>query len=256
MLNNFRTVFFLSSQIIPIHRRPRIIEIDNRLKNSEPIILVSTQVVEAGVDLDFNIAVRDIGPIDSIIQTAGRCNRNGIRKDTESPFFIYRVINKENSSEIAKSVYDRGAIEISKDLLIKSQSIEDLLNSYYHEISMRRSGQKSVEIKENIKELNYESIEDNFNLIEQEFKEPVFIEYNDEATNIWNEFLNIFNNPNQNLNSRSQVLRIRHLMEQYMISVSKDDINRFGLEENFGIYKVDKENINEVYNIITGFNIS
>ena len=255
-INNFRTVFFLSSQVIPIHRRPRITEIYNRLQNSEPIILVSTQVVEAGVDLDFNIAVRDIGPIDSIIQTAGRCNRNGVRKDTESPFFIYRVINKENSSEIAKSVYGRVAIEISKDLLIKSQSIEDLLNSYYHEISMRRSGQKSVEIKENIKELNYESIEDNFNLIEQEFKEPVFIEYNDEATNIWNEFLNIFNNPNQKLNSRSQILRIRHLMEQYMISVSKDDINRFGLQENFGIYKVDKKDINEVYNMITGFNIS
>jgi CRISPR-associated endonuclease/helicase Cas3 len=255
-INNFRTVYFLSSQLIPIHRRPRIIEIDNRLKNLEPLILVSTQVVEAGVDLDFNIAIRDIGPIDSIIQTAGRCNRNGIRKDTESPFFIYRVINKENSSEIAKSVYGRVAIEISKDLLIKNQSIEDLLNSYYHEISMRRSGQKSVEIKENIKELNYESIEDNFNLIEQEFKEPVFIEYNGEATNIWNEFLNIFNNPSQNLNSRSQILRIRHLMEQYMISVSKDDINRFGLQENFGIYKVDKEDINEVYNMITGFNIS
>ncbi|HJT85026.1 MAG TPA: CRISPR-associated helicase Cas3' [Nitrososphaeraceae archaeon] len=252
-INNFRTVFFLSSQVIPIHRGPRITEIDNRLKNSEPIVLVSTQVVEAGVDLDFNIAVRDIGPIDSIIQTAGRCNRNGIRKDTESPFFIYRVVNKENNSEIAKSVYGPVAIEISKDLLIKNQSIEDLLNSYYHEISTRRSGQKSVNIKENIKELNYESIEENFNLIDQEFKEPVFIEYDDEATSIWNEFLSIFNNSNKKINSRSQILRIRHLMEQYMISVSRDDINRFGLQENFGIYKVDKKDINEIYNNITGF---
>jgi|RhiMethySRZTD1v2_1073278.scaffolds.fasta_scaffold3060690_1 hypothetical protein len=41
-----------------------------------------------------------------------------------------------------------------------------------------------------------------------------------------------------------------------MISVSRDDINKFNLQENFGIYKVDKEDINEVYNMITGFNIS
>ena len=207
--------------------------------------------------MDFNIALRDIGPIDSIIQTAGRCNRNGFRKDTESPFFIYRIVtDNENNSEIAKSVYGRVAIEISKDLLIKSSSIEDLLNSYYQDISTRRSGQKSMDIKENIKELNYESIQDNFNLIDQEFKEPVFIEYDDEATKIWEKFLNIFDNPNQNLNSRGQILNIRHLMEQYMISVSKDSINRFNLQEKFGIYKVDKKDINEVYNMITGFNIS
>ena len=75
-INNSRTIFFLSSQVIPIHRKPRIEEISYRLKKLEPIILVTTQVVEAGLDLDFNIALRDIGPIDSIIQTAGRCNRN------------------------------------------------------------------------------------------------------------------------------------------------------------------------------------
>jgi CRISPR-associated endonuclease/helicase Cas3 len=256
-IHNFRTVYFLSSQIIPIHRKPRIEEINNRLKKSEPIILISTQVIEAGVDLDFNIALRDIGPIDSIIQTAGRCNRNGLRKDTESQFFIYRIVTDNNkNNEIAKSVYGRVAIEISKDLLCKNSSIEDLLNSYYHQISLRRSSQKSEDIKENIKELNYEDIEDNFNLIDQEFKEPVFIEYDNEATSIWKEFLNIFNAPDQNFINRNKILNVRHLMEQYMISVSKEDIKKFGLKENFGIYKVDKENINEVYNIITGFNIS
>ena len=74
-------VFFLSSQIIPKHRGPRIEQIKHRLERSETIVLVSTQVIEAGVDLDFNVAIRYIGPIDSIIQAAGRCNRNGKRKD-------------------------------------------------------------------------------------------------------------------------------------------------------------------------------
>ena len=173
----------------------------------------------------------------------------------DSPFFIYRVVNNENNSEIAKSVYGRVAIEISKELLDKDSSVEDLLNYYYQDIFTRKSGQKSIDIKENIKELNYESIQDNFNLIDQEFKETVFIEYDDEATKIWENFLNIFDNPNQNLINRSQILNLRHLMEQYMISVSKDSINRFNLQEKFGIYKVDKKDISEVYDTITGFNM-
>jgi hypothetical protein len=98
-------------------------------------------------------------------------------------------------------------------LLIQNSSIEDLLNSYYHQISIRRSSQKSEDIKENIKELNYEDIEANFNLIDQEFKEPVFIEYDNEATNVWKEFLNIFNTSSQNMINRAKILNIRHLME-------------------------------------------
>jgi CRISPR-associated endonuclease/helicase Cas3 len=57
-------LFFLSSQVIPKHRGPRIDQIKNRRR---PIVLVSTQVIETGVDLGFDILIRDIGPIDSIV---------------------------------------------------------------------------------------------------------------------------------------------------------------------------------------------
>jgi len=83
-------IHFLSSQVIPKHRRPRINEIKKILsdKTNKKVILVSTQVIEAGVDLDFNVAVRDIGPIDSIVQTAGRCNCEGEREAEDSIFYI------------------------------------------------------------------------------------------------------------------------------------------------------------------------
>lgn len=63
--------------------------IRDRLSAGEPCRLVSTQLIEAGVDVDFPIAFRALGPLDSIIQTAGRCNREG-RHAESRPVIVFR----------------------------------------------------------------------------------------------------------------------------------------------------------------------
>jgi CRISPR-associated endonuclease/helicase Cas3 len=81
--------FHLSSRLCPAHRREKLDAIRGRLRDGLSCRLVSTQLIEAGVDLDFPIAFRALGPLDSIIQTAGRCNREG-RHAEPCPVVVFR----------------------------------------------------------------------------------------------------------------------------------------------------------------------
>ena len=103
---NDENALHLSTLLCGRHRQKVIADIRQRLDEGRECRVVSTQVVEAGVDFDFPVVLRAVGPLDSIVQAAGRCNRNGLLSEgkvvvfkpseaSTQPFGSYRMATAE-----------------------------------------------------------------------------------------------------------------------------------------------------------------
>lgn len=79
----------LSTTMHPDHRRRVLADIRDRLKNKQPCVVVSTSLIEAGVDVDFLVVYRERAGLDNIIQAAGRCNRENENDRSDSIVYIF-----------------------------------------------------------------------------------------------------------------------------------------------------------------------
>lgn len=75
--NSWDVCYHLSTAMCPHHRKATIQQIRDDLEVKRKILVVSTQLIEAGVDFDFPLVFRALAPLEAIIQSAGRCNREG-----------------------------------------------------------------------------------------------------------------------------------------------------------------------------------
>ena len=80
--------FHLSARMCPVHRRKHLGEIKHLLQEGADCRVISTQLIEAGVDIDFPVVYRAIAGIDSVAQAAGRCNREG--KNERGEVYVFR----------------------------------------------------------------------------------------------------------------------------------------------------------------------
>ncbi len=129
--------FHISTDMCKAHRDAVIDEITQRLRDKLPCRLVSTSCIEAGVDLDFAYMYRALAPLDSIIQCAGRCNRNG-RTAGEMTVFIpdeeklYPATFFENAANKVKLLRSRHEIDICNPSHIREYYAELLTDGNYN----------------------------------------------------------------------------------------------------------------------------
>ncbi|HEY2494811.1 MAG TPA: CRISPR-associated helicase Cas3' [Paenibacillus sp.] len=118
------SVYHLSTSMCPQHRKDILKEVKKKLKpGDEKVICVSTQLIEAGVDISFECVIRSLAGLDSIAQAAGRCNRNG--EYAKGTVYIIRAQDEE-LSRLPEIVLGQRVTE--EDVLTRSELAEDLLS--------------------------------------------------------------------------------------------------------------------------------
>lgn len=206
-------VYHLSTAMYPAHRKRVLNEIRGRLERDEKCIVVSTSLVEAGVDLDFQAVYRQLSGIDSIIQAAGRCNREGKRDASKSFTYIFRTDEKEYVPG------QRQQIEITESLLEDEknpealETIQEYFNMLYHFKGEGLDRKKILEsFRKNI--FPFAEVSRKFRLIENDTK-TVFIVKEEKAEELLKE-----------LRNRGATRRLMRDMGQYCVNIYDTDYRK------------------------------
>lgn len=160
-----RGLFLLTTDLCPAHRLEVVREIKRRQMRHEPCIVVATQCIEAGVDLDFDVLYRSLAPLESIIQAAGRCNRN--RRHMFGRVVVFEPMSEHPS--YPGDSYERAAT-IVKTLWANNSELDisdpSVISEYYHRYFSYENGSK--DLQKAIDEKNYENVSKNYRLIRNE----------------------------------------------------------------------------------------
>ena len=246
-------IIYMSTHVVPMERMERI----EKIKEGKIRFAVTTQLVEAGVDIDFDVVVRDIAPLDSINQSAGRCNRNWRGK---GEVYVVSLID-EKGQKYSKYVYDKILLGITREILskydtIKEQELLKIIEKYYQEVSERMSSNEGRELLDAIYTLRYDSEDGNmciskFELIEDDYyKVDAFIELNDEAKELWHKYVEL--KDIKNLFERRNIFnRFKADFYKYVISIPATVENM--PPDIWGFKYVNYDSLNDYYDKETGF---
>ena len=180
--------YFLTTFITPFERK----NIINRIKQKtdKQKVIVSTQLVEAGVDISVDTVYRQLSPMDSIIQAAGRANRYS-EKPEIAEVFVYDIDENRKSSNF---IYGNDLLMKTEIVLKDFQQVEEidyikLIEKYFTEVR-KQSDNTSQHLLKAIKNLDFGLVD--FELIETRKTESVYIQINEKAKKIWEKYTEIY----------------------------------------------------------------
>lgn len=170
--------FHLSALMCGQHRSEMIDTIRQKLKNKEPVRVISTQLVEAGVDLDFPVVYRAFAGLDSITQAAGRCNREGKLADLGK--VVVFVPPRKVPMGILRKAADttRNIISTNSDPLT-----HDVFEEYFSELYWKANSLDSKEILSLLNpdmqecSISFRTAADRFHIIDESLQKTILVRY-------------------------------------------------------------------------------
>ncbi len=249
-------LYYLSTNIIPKHRLQRIECIKKSVNRK---IVVSTQLVEAGVDIDVDRVYRDFAPLDSLNQIAGRCNRNF----TSGKMGVVTVYSLIDSKPFYRYIYGKGDISISKtkDVLrdksiLSEEHFLDLGNDYFRKLREDQSSDDAEYMMNQIGKLNFHTVCDDkkerFRLIDSEYPtRDLFIEVDGDASDVWEKYIEArqIKDP---FDKKSEINRLKKHFYHYIISVPAKSLPGRAIEDTAIVF-INKEQVESIYDEDTGF---
>ncbi len=174
-------VLHLSTNMCQIHRMEVINKVRQKLKDGEKLILCSTQLIEAGVDIDFPVVFRELAPLEAIIQSAGRCNREGKLK--EGLVYLFQLedqsqpsLDYETFAKFAQLCYQGNENRLTES---------DFYSDYYSNIIRLYAAEDTITPKR--KDFMFQDVADMYHIIDSDTI-PLFIyRYNKESLRLYNE---------------------------------------------------------------------
>ena len=206
-------VYHLSTVMYPKHRKRVLAEVRERLKKKQKCILISTSLVEAGVDLDFHTVYRQLAGVDSMNQAAGRCNRNGKFSAEECRVFLFQLDGREYNPgqaqkiDVAKALYAEGW-ELSAQ-----ETVAQYFERLYH-LQGENLDKKNIMGELKTQRFPFAKIGELFKLIEKESK-IIFIAKEDEAKELLKKM--------RYQGGTKETLR---LAQQYCVSIYEEEFEK------------------------------
>lgn len=243
---------FLSTHVIPKERLKRIMDIRVPPNKSRKII-VSTQLIEAGVDIDVDVVYRDMAPLDSINQVAGRCNRNN-NQETRGEVQVITLM--DNGKKYCSWIYSQFLLEKTRmifegKMTVNEKEFLSLNDRYFRLVKELHSDDEAEKCLDLIRYLKYADLHEVFRLIRNDYaKMDVFVECDTEGQTLWQQFKEIKSKPLPE--RRKEFLKIKHRFLDYVISVPEKNAKRL-FRDDLGIGYISHEELKIWYDQKTGF---
>ncbi len=239
-LGDVSDAFHLSRMMCPLHIKEKLNEVRQRLSSfGQPVKVIATQLIEAGVDVDFPVVYRQEAGLDSVIQAAGRCNREG-RLSSRGDTFIFSLSETYAlpSGHISKANHARLDMPSDSDWFSDKAMGEYFKRLYFRTDSFDKNG-----VALHIRNLNFETASNNFKYIENN-SIPVLVN--------WRDSLKLAERYDRYGPSYGLIKEIG----QYCVNISNNDFEKLmqsgAIEDHNGLYVIPSK---DFYNDATGLNV-